>query len=333
MRKGIISAGNWVVDTVKFIPTYPSQGNLVTIEKMSTGFGGCSHNVLADIARMKTGIPLYAGGCIGNDSHGDAIMETLRELGIDSSCMHRTEMPTSFTDVMADKRNGTRTFFHFRGANSQLDQELISQMKVPAKIFHLGYLLLLDKLDEEDGEYGTKAARALHDLQEEGYKTSVDVVSEEGNRFRKIVLPSLPYIDYLIINEVEAGSCYGESLRDDNGKIVLERVKEAARYLIDKGVGSLCAIHFPEGGYALMKHGNEFWQHSCLMPASQIVSSVGAGDAFCAGMLYAIHEDLPLSEALKIASTSAYFNLKSATSTDGAPEWKQIKDFIEKNYR
>ena len=45
MRKGIVSAGNWLVDTIKFIGTYPTAGNLVTIERIESGFGGCSHNV------------------------------------------------------------------------------------------------------------------------------------------------------------------------------------------------------------------------------------------------------------------------------------------------
>lgn len=65
MRKGIIAAGNWVVDTVKFIRTYPASGNLATIERTETGFGGCAHNVLADLAGLKTEIPLYAGGVCG----------------------------------------------------------------------------------------------------------------------------------------------------------------------------------------------------------------------------------------------------------------------------
>ena len=289
MRKGIISAGNWLLDTVKFIKTYPAAGNLVTIEKLSVGFGGCAHNVLADLARMKTNLPLYAGGCIGNDAAGNSIMEKITNLGMDTSGMYRTELPTAYTDVMADMTHGTRTFFHYRGANALLSGEHILKMDVPAKIFHLGYLLLLDKLDEADATYGTKAARVLHGLQQKGYLTSVDVVSEESDRFRKIVLPSLPYIDYFIVNEVEAGACCATSLRDDQGKIELDKVKEAAKALLEKGVGKVCAIHFPEGGFVLSKTGEACFEPSMNQSGEGVVSSVGAGDAFCAGMLYGLH--------------------------------------------
>ena len=53
-RKGIISAGNWLVDNIKIIERYPTRGNLTTISRIETGLGGCSHNVLADLARLGT---------------------------------------------------------------------------------------------------------------------------------------------------------------------------------------------------------------------------------------------------------------------------------------
>lgn len=52
-RNGIISAGNWLVDFLKIIEVYPSPGNLVTIESVEKGLGGCAHNVLVDLARMR----------------------------------------------------------------------------------------------------------------------------------------------------------------------------------------------------------------------------------------------------------------------------------------
>ena len=236
MRKGIVSAGNWLVDTIKFIATYPTAGNLVTIERLESGFGGCSHNVLADLAHLKTDLPLYAGGCVGKDALGDDIMAGIEKLGINADGMCRVDAATSYTDVMADMKAGTRTFFHHRGANALIGEEHIDAIEAPAKIFHLGYLLLLDRMDAPDAEYGIVAARVLDKLQKRGYKTSVDVVSEEGDRFREVILPCLKYMDYFILNEVEAGACYGTSLRDENGEILLDKVEEAAKFMLANGV-------------------------------------------------------------------------------------------------
>lgn len=332
-RKGIISAGNWLVDNIKIIERYPTRGNLTTISRIETGLGGCSHNVLADLARLGTDLPLYAGGCIGRDAFGDYVLREIDRCGIDRrNMLTLDDCATSYTDVMSEIDGGCRTFFHFRGANARLGAEEIARMESPARIFHLGYLLLLDELDRPDPEYGVVAARVLDGLRRKGYETSVDVVSEESDRFRQIVGPCLPYTDYFIVNEIEAGAVCGLQLRTPEGSLLRERVEEAAAMLLGRGVGRLCAIHFPEGGYAVSRNGERCWCDSVPVARHEIVSSVGAGDAFCAGMLYAQHERMPLRDALRTANASARFNLFSATSTGGAPTLHRLNEFIHRNY-
>ena len=330
-RKGIVSMGNWLVDSVKFIDVYPAKGNLTTITDVEVGLGGCSHNVLVDLARLKSGLPLYAGGCIGRDAYGQMILDAIAENQIDGRYISVIEdAATSYTDVMSEiNGDKTRTFFHCRGANARLTIDHIRQVDVPARIFHLGYLLLLDELDRKDPEYGVVAARALKELQEKGYETSVDVVSEEGNRFREVVLPCLKYTDYLIINEVEAGACCNMDLRDIQGAIDMDKVAYAAGLLLEKGVSKMCVIHFPEGGFAMSRDGSHMYKATDMLPKSQIVSAVGAGDAFCAGVLYALHEDYEMEDMLDFANACARFNLSNPTSTGGAPTIKEVNEYLK----
>ncbi|MBP5504880.1 MAG: carbohydrate kinase family protein [Bacteroidales bacterium] len=329
-RKGIIAVGNWIVDSVKFITVYPQKGNLTNIIGQDQGLGGCAHNVIADLASLKSGLPMYAGGCIGDDEYGRMCIDTCERLGIDHSNIK--VLPgeaTSYTDVMSEVEGGrARTFFHCRGANAKLTVEQVLSAKSPAKIFHLGYLLLLDGLDKEDPEYGVAAARALDGLLAQGYETSVDVVSEESDRYQKIVLPCLKYTDYLIVNEVEAENSLGIELRAADGSIKMSDVEEAARALLDKGVRKMVVIHFPEGGVAATKAGRCCSAPSFSPAKEEIVSTVGAGDAFCAGALYAIHEGYDLEDLLDFASACARFNLFSTTSTGGAPTLEAVKEFI-----
>jgi sugar/nucleoside kinase (ribokinase family) len=78
------------------------------------------------------------------------------------------------------------------------------------KIFHLGYLLLLDSLDMPDDEFGTRSARLLAQMRDQGYETSLDLVSRKGDpRYQPLVLPALRHLDYLVINELEAGEFSG----------------------------------------------------------------------------------------------------------------------------
>ena len=55
---------------------------------------------------------------------------------------------TSYTDVMSANDDNTRTFYHFRGANDKFDGSQIKIEILPIKIFHLGYLILLEAMDK-----------------------------------------------------------------------------------------------------------------------------------------------------------------------------------------
>ncbi|MDR2885991.1 MAG: hypothetical protein LBU95_04345, partial [Rikenellaceae bacterium] len=57
--QGIILMGTWLVDIVKFIDEFPKKGNLTTIRSITMGGGGCSHNVMIDLAKLQIGLPLY----------------------------------------------------------------------------------------------------------------------------------------------------------------------------------------------------------------------------------------------------------------------------------
>lgn len=188
----------------------------------------------------------------------------------------------------------------------------------------------LDALDLPDKKYGTVGAKVLAALKKEGYKISVDVVSEDSKRYSKVVDPCLKYIDYFIINEIEAQKITELEIRKNN---IIERVQleKAAREIMRKGVNSLAVIHFPEGAIAVDKNGKTTFMGSFKIVNSEIKGTVGAGDAFCAGVLYGLHQDLDIEETLKIAHASAYFNLKNPTSTGGAVSIKNIYKFLSDN--
>ncbi|SQI32677.1 Uncharacterised protein [Serratia plymuthica] len=59
-RRGIVSAGNMLVDHVHHIAHWPQPGWLVEIEHSQRATGGAPLNVLLTLARMETGLP--AGG-------------------------------------------------------------------------------------------------------------------------------------------------------------------------------------------------------------------------------------------------------------------------------
>jgi sugar/nucleoside kinase (ribokinase family) len=205
---------------------------------------------------------------------------------------------------MTVQSTGRRTFFHQRGANAFLAPEHFSFAGSDAKIFHLGYLLLLDLLDQPDAEFGTAAARVLHAARDAGFKTSIDVVSEDSQRFADIILPALHHTDYCIMNEFEIERTTGIPTKPD-GLVSLSAIESASRQLLASGVGEWVIVHFPEGACALGHDGQFHIQGSLHVPQERIIGTVGAGDAFAAGVLFGLHEDLPIETALRYGVATA----------------------------
>src|SRR5687768_3859799 len=317
-RKGVLAGGNWIIDQVKMVDVYPQREQLANIRSQSRGTGGAPFNVLVDLARLKVSFPLSAAGLVGKDTLGEEILAICKKHKIDTKLLKSTdEASTSYTDVMTEIGNGRRTFFHNRGANALWDGENLDFYKTKARIFHLGYLLLLDALDAPDKIFGTKAARLLSEAQEAGLKTSVDVVSEDSDRFPKIVTPALKHVDYCILNEIEAGKTTGFKVRDSGGKLDTVSLRHAAGALLQCGVKELVVIHFPEGGFARTRKGEDFWQSSLGLPAKYIGGTAGAGGAFCAGVLFGLHEGWDLSKCLFAGVCVAAASLSHPNCTEG----------------
>ena len=318
VRRGLLAGGNWIIDLVKMIDVYPQAEQLANIRGQSQGTGGAPYNVLIDLARTGVPFPLFAAGLVGRDALGKQILATCRQHKIDVTYLRTTpQAPTSYTDVMTEQGHGRRTFFHARGANALWDGEDIDFSKLNARIFHLGYLLLLDALDQVDSRYGTKAARLLARAQEAGVKTCADVVSEDSDRFARIVNPALKHVDYCILNEIEAGKTTGFKIRDGAGKLDTVALRHAAGALLQQGVREVVVVHFPEGAFARTRKGEDFWQSSLKLPPKYIAGTAGAGDAFCAGVLYGLHEGWELPRCLLTGVCIAAASLSDATCTAG----------------
>jgi sugar/nucleoside kinase (ribokinase family) len=317
-RYGLLAGGNWIVDQVKIIDVYPQPEQLGNILSQSQGTGGAPYNVLVDLAKSGVSFPLFAAGLVGKDALGDRIFEDCRLHKINTHHLGRTaKAPTSYTDVMTEQKDGRRTFFHARGANALWAGSDLDLERIRPRIFHLGYLLLLDGLDQPDAKYGTKAARLLSTAQAAGIKTCVDVVSEDSQRFPKIVNPSLKHVDYCILNEIEAGKTTGFKTRSPQGTLDTVALRHAAGALLQQGVQELVVIHFPEGAFARTRKGEDFWHGSVKLPSGFIAGTAGAGDAFCAGVLLGLHEGWEMPRCLLTGVSIAAASLSDPTCTAG----------------
>ena len=173
-------------------------------------------------------------------------------------------------------------------------------------------------MDQPCPGFGTKAAELLQQASKLGFLTSADVVSEESDRFARVVMPTLPFLDLIFLNEFEAGQALSIQLRRGD-QIDVPALLRSAETLLAAGVRDWVIIHFPEGALAVSSAGRKIFQPSLKLPSNQIAGAVGAGDAFAAGLLLGYHNGHPIEECLVYAVCAAAASLRHP-STSGSVE-------------
>ena len=313
---GIACAGNWILDVVHDISHWPEKSGLSLISAQHTGLGGGPANVACDLAAMGVPYQVVPLGLVGAGALGDEVLRLCREAGLPVERIARTsEAATSQTHVM-NLPGDSRTFFYYPGANDLLDPTMIdlaALSELGVRLFYLGYLNLLARLDRIRKDGRTEAAALLGKARSLGMTTCVDLASSKKETYRQTVKGTLAEIDYLFLNEMEAASAAGVSFA---GESDVDAMIQAARLLKEGGVNSAVIVHSPTLVVWVDGERERVFQPEPV-PPERILSPVGAGDAFAAGVLHGIHEGWSPERSVALGMRAAEACLARYTATDG----------------
>jgi sugar/nucleoside kinase (ribokinase family) len=321
-RTGVLCAGSVLVDVAKVIDAYPALDHLATIEQVSTGTGGPGLNMAVDLRLLGATFPVGVLGAVGDDLHGDVVLAECAKLGIDTTGVVRVPgAVTSFTDVMVERDGGRRTFFHHHGANALFDGATADLGRSRARILHAGAPGIHKRMDAALPGGGNGWSALLRRAQAAGMHTNLELVDLTPHRMKQLVGPCLPYVDSLVINELEAGALTGMNapVHTADGPVDWTTLEKMARGLIECGVSTLAVVHFPAGCVTAAPRGRIWRQGSVRLPREQIRSTTGAGDAFAAGVILGLHEGWPVDRCLRLGTASAAACVRSPHTSNGIP--------------
>ena len=308
-RSGIVAGGNFNIDQIKIIDQPIKESQLLHITKKYTSTGGSPYNILKNLSLLKAPFKLAGIGLVGNDANGALVLDDCIKNSIDKKGIKTTEKAaTSFTDVITDLKNRSRTLLHFPGANNYLDTTDFRLDKYNYKIFHLGYLSLLGKLDDLNENSRTGASILFETAVEQGFKTSANLVYKTPDLLGKIVDPSLPYIDYLFVSKKELGALINEQEVE---------AKSAAKKLFERGVRSWVFVLSEKYVYAINKEGRFLKQGKIDLPQNLIKGRAGEKEAIISGMLLGLHENYDIAKSLELSVATAAACLRDASCTKG----------------
>lgn len=228
--------------------------------------------------------------------------------------MRRTDAAaTSYTDVVSDTTTGRRTFFHHVGTSDLLTPDDFDFSQTGCRVLHLGLLGLHGILDNPWRDDPNGWVTILKKARSAGLETNIELVSIDADRIRRTCRPCLAHLDTLIVNDHEIGALADlPTVRDGTTDVAL--VRQAAESILAAGAMRLVVVHHPDGAICASRDGQIVERPSVPVPPERIGSTVGAGDAFAAGMLFALHEAWPIAHALELAHATAAASLRSPTT-------------------
>lgn len=248
------------------LPRVSDPGELTfTPDGIKLCIGGHSANVSVDL--IKLGLPegeVSSVGAIGEDLFGDFIENELRKHRVITHLERMREVGTSINLILVVKGQDRR--FHVDvGANWRLDPEhvrAILRQETPL-IFYVGATGLLGRFDEQLADI-LREAKMLNCI------TFVDPIAPYKHGWHPL-LSALKWIDILHCNDVEASGMTGE-----------KELEEAMEVLLKQGA-NLAVVTTGERGLVARTE-----KMTLNMPAFRVptIDPTGAGDAFCAGMIY-----------------------------------------------
>jgi sugar/nucleoside kinase (ribokinase family) len=149
--------------------------------------------------------------------------------------------------------------------------------------------------------------------------TNMELVDRPGERMTEVAAPCLPFLDSLVINELEAGALTGRHapVPGPDGPVDWPALESMALRLVEMGVSTLAVVHFPAGCVAAAPGRRTWRQGSVRMPRERVRSTTGAGDAFAAGIILGLHDGWPVEQCLRLGVASAAACVSSTDTSGG----------------
>lgn len=314
INKGIVCAGNIILDEILEINRWPKISELSFINKLNLSPGGSALNVTCNFKFYNAPFDVYTSGCIGNDFRGKKIKEICIRNNISFKNISTIKNEkTSFTNVIISPNNKERTFFYFPGANNsyntlRIKKNLFNNKKI--KIFHLGYMCLLQGLEKIDKNKKLNLENLFIKIKKNKIDISLDTITLENHKPYKKFLSCLKYVDHLIINEKEALLIANINTRYTN----IFYIKKACIKIASYGIKQNIIIH-SKNLVVWYKDKKFFVKKFKLISKNKIVNSSGSGDAFLAGILWGINLNYNKDKTVNMAHKFSTNNLSNYTSS------------------
>lgn len=282
------------------------------VRRFSRYLGGSSANMAVGLSRLGARVGIVS--CLGTDSLSEFLIEFLQSQKVDTSHVQRApgDLPSLCLTEVSPPDRFPQVFYRHDAVDTMLrvTEEDLSYVAAQGMFITNGTSLCESPSRESTYLALERAKRA-------GCRVVFDV------DYRAMSWPSaaaagqavrlaLPFIDVLIGNQPELQLVTGE----EDLQSATEKLRAQVPLLVSK----------------LGEQGTRVWQNGesvFLPPCSvEVVSTIGAGDGFASGFLYALLADKPLAECLHYGNAAAAIVVGRLSCSEAMPTLAEVEAMI-----
>lgn len=300
MTHTLVVVGSLNMDLVVRAPRHPRPGETLIGSQFQTFPGGKGANQAVAAARLGARVRMI--GRVGQDAFGDALLQTARQDGVDTTFIRRDPHAATGVALITLDEAGQNTIVVASGANMQVSAQDIEQA---AAAFEGASLLLMQL------ECPLEAVEAAAELAQ---RRGIPVVLNPAPA-RPLPQSLLARVDYLLPNQHEL-----QLLADGETDY-----PTAAARLMHNGVRNLVVTLGEEGALLVTPQTQE------KLPAFQVpvVDTVAAGDAFAAAFCVALAEGKSLREAVLWGNAAGAIAVTRPGAQPSMPNREELIQFLK----
>ena len=296
----VLNFGSLNIDYVYSLDHFVQKGETISSDALHIFPGGKGLN--QSVALGRAGVSVSHAGAVGKD--GDFLLELLKESCVDTKYIQVLEGIQTGTAIIQNDKSGDNCIILYSGANHQITKEQIANT---ISDFEKGdFLVLQNEINGMDS--------IVRVAEEKGLK----IVLNPSPMNEKILGLPLQYVDYFVLNEVEAAQILGlENISEKDGeKIVRELYNTYPHAKIVLTLGAEGSIYFD---------GEKLYRQRAYK--TEVVDTTAAGDTFSGFFIAGILRGDTVEQAMDTAARAAGIAISRPGAAPSIPKIEEVLEF------
>ncbi|WP_312642111.1 ribokinase [Hydrogenoanaerobacterium sp.] len=290
----LLNFGSLNIDYVYKVDHFVRPGETMSSESRQTFCGGKGLN--QSIALARAGVQVYHAGAVGK-ADGDMLREVLQKNHVNIDFIRQCEDVATGHAIIQVNHSGQNCILLYGGANQTMTEQHIDETLAG---FSSGdFLILQNEINN------------MRYIMEQAHKKGLVIVLNPSPMNEKILELPLEYVDYFMLNEVEAADICGTEDKDG----LLEQ-------LAQKYPGAKIVLTLGKHGVQY-KDGDQVLSHGIYKVP--VVDTTAAGDTFTGFFIGSLAQGYAADEALRLASVASSIAVSRQGAETSIPYMDEVK--------